>query len=362
MKVAIITFHAAKNFGAALQAFATQSVLERMSHEPCFPHVRSQRQMVSKYRRKKYGAFQKFFMAVVSKKLDRRIALFDRFAADRFRLTKRYESHEALARDLPDVDAYICGSDQIWNLEKGPPGYFYLDFVPDDKRRISFAPSFGTTDIPEQYREDVGKLLKSFDHLSVRERSAMSLVESLAGKRPEVVCDPVFLLENSFWEGVAKRPSFDRPYAVFYSLQSTPDLSACVAHLAGKYKLPIVVLAKGGSFVFWRRSILAIDSGPEEFLGWIRHAKLVITNSFHATAFSIKFDVPFVTIAHKTRNARMACLLADMHLSERLVRDYRDLRQSETDWLRKPNHDASREALESIVSSSKQFLQKALES
>lgn len=364
MKIAIITFHAAKNFGAVLQAYGLQSALERMGHEPCFPHVRSDHQLVSKYRRKhKFSIkslIRRMTFKVIQGRLDRRIANFDRFVEERIRTTERYLSHDEVAQSPPDVDAYVCGSDQIWNLEKGIGRYFFLDFVPDGKRRISYAPSFGTADIPDEYRADVRSLLLKFDSLSVRERQAQDLVKSLIGQSPELVCDPIFLLDSSFWEDIALKPSFARPYLVFYSLESTPDLSACVSHLAGRYKLPVVVLAKGGSFVLRHRTILAIESGPEQFLGWIRHAALVVTNSFHATAFSIHFRVPFVTVAHTTRNSRMESLLDELRLGSRMVAGCADLRSREDEWNQAPFDSESDEALEAIVKRSHDFLEQSL--
>lgn len=363
MKIAIVTFHASKNFGAVLQSFALQSALELMGHEPCFVHIRSDHQLVSKYRRKQKltpkGIFRSIAFKLMQSKLDARIAKFNHFLENRLKTTRRYTSMEDLMADPPQVDAYICGSDQIWNLEKGLSKYLFLGAAPDNVRKISYAPSFGTPDIPSEHNEEVASLINRIEYLSVREHQAVELVRDLTGRQAVQVCDPVFLLDKSFWENIAIKPSFSRPYMVFYSLSSTPDLSACVSHLSSRFKLPVVVLAKGGAFIFRNKTILAVDSGPEEFLGWIRHANLVVTNSFHATAFSIHFEVPFVTIAHTTRNTRMESLLTCYKLSERMVADSEALRASDVNWIDKPFNESSRAAAEQLRVRSHAFLVKA---
>lgn len=101
----------------------------------------------------------------------------------------------------------------------------------------------------------------------------------------------------------------------------SPRASAVVAKVAKLARMPVVVIAKGEPFIFTCRTRLAIDSGPRDFLGLLMNASLIVTNSFHATVFAMKFNVPFVTIAHSHRNARMENLLHLAGVKERLVQN-----------------------------------------
>jgi hypothetical protein len=233
MKTAIVTFHAAKNFGAVLQSYALQAALEKMGHESRFVHLQSDHALIPKYRRKQKPTLKGFFRTLLFKlmqsKLDARVAKFDWFLEQRLKTTKRYASQEDLTQDPPDVDAYICGSDQIWNLEKGISHFFYLAYVPDDVRKISYAPSFGTPDIPDEYKEEVSSLISRIDHLSVRERQAVTLVRELTGREACQVCDPVFLLDTKFWEDLAVDPAVKRPYMVSWIQE--PSATECESEI-----------------------------------------------------------------------------------------------------------------------------------
>jgi exopolysaccharide biosynthesis predicted pyruvyltransferase EpsI len=108
---------------------------------------------------------------------------------------------------------------------------------------------------------------------------------------------------------VAVSSAFRGDYIAFYSLEVSRELSDLVELVSHKLNLPVVILGKGGRFILRCRTKMAIGSGPAEFLGWLMNASFVITNSFHATAFSILLQKPFFTVPHSTRKARMESLL-----------------------------------------------------
>jgi len=148
----------------------------------------------------------------------------------------------------------------------------------------------------------------------------------LTGRSVTRTIDPVFLIENKIWEALAAPSAIQQPYIAFYALEMSSRASAIVARISKMTKLPVVVIAKGGAFMLTCRTRLAIDAGPREFLGLLKNASMVLTNSFHATVFAMRFDVPFVTIAHSHRNARMENLLHLAGLEERLVHNASELK------------------------------------
>lgn len=323
MKIGILTYHSAHNFGAALQAYSLQRELERMGHDAKFvnfhpPYVQAKNERKVEVRSLRDLA-KKFAFSLLGGKLRRRYENFEEFRSNCLNQTGIYESFEELKENPPGMDAYVCGSDQIWNLEHGPSPVYYLQFVEEGRLAVAYAPSFGSSAIPDEYDGQLRGWLDKITHLSARELSGRDKLASLTGRPVTQVMDPVFLTAKSDWEKVARRPSIQGEYLVYYSLETTRTASEVVEHLSRRFKLPVVVVGKAGSFLFRCRTLVAIDSGPREFLGWILGAKMVVTNSFHATAFSVWFGVPFVTIAHSTKNTRMESLLGMVGLEGRMI-------------------------------------------
>jgi hypothetical protein len=364
MKVGIITYHFGHNYGAMLQAYAMQAALKEMGHEPYFVYLRKDFQFTNKYERRMPRSLKGFALTVVlralRKPLHRRFERFEAFLAQELPLTRRYATEGELAADPPDLDAYVCGSDQIWNLQTGINEFFYGKYVPDGVRLVSYAPSFGNVDIPQGHTDKVRELLNRFHHLAVREESGCEMVRGLTGREVTRTIDPVFLIENRVWESLAIAPALRQPYIAFYALEMSARASAVVARIARMTKLPVVVIAKGGAFMLTCRTRLAIDAGPREFLGWLKGASMVLTNSFHATVFAIKFDVPFVTIAHSHRNARMENLLQITGLEDRLVHNESDLGAWTRERLLTPSAGIAEPYLAGEIESAKGFFKAAL--
>lgn len=364
MKVGIITYHFGHNYGAMLQAYAMQAALKQLGHDPSFVYLRRDFQFTNKYERKMprsaKGLALTLVLRMLRKPLNRRFERFEAFLASELPLTPHYATEQELVDNPPALDAYVCGSDQIWNLQTGINEFFYGKFVPDGTRLVSYAPSFGNVEIPEQYAEKVRNLLDRFDHLAVREESGCEMVRQLTGRNVTRTIDPVFLVETRTWETLAAPPALQQPYIAFYALEMSSRASAIVARIARMTKLPVVVIAKGGAFMFSCRTKLAIDAGPREFLGWLKGASMILTNSFHATVFAMKFDVPFVTIAHSHRNARMENLLQLAGLQDRLVHDAVELDRWSREKLLTSCGKTAEENLAPEIEAAKAYLSHAL--
>jgi len=364
MKIGIISYYRAHNHGAMLQAFALQHELRQMGHDPCHIHVRpDDDNFEARFRSKLKNArdpVQKTALFFMKRRLARRFDHFEEFLQSQIRLSPRYQSVEMLFENPPRMDLYICGSDQIWNLQCGIGRQFFGAFVPDGLPLISYAPSFGNSEIPTVFREDLRELLGRFAHLSVREECGRLLVEELTGKEVTRVIDPVFLVENEVWDRLERGPALKQPYIAFYSLENSARTSEIVTSLSKSLRMPVVVLGKAGLFALTCRTVNSIDAGPRDFLGWIRHAALVLTNSFHATAFAVKYNVPFITIAHTHRNARMEDLLSSLGLSDRIIHDAGQVqRMGALEILSKPPIDVTGK-IDRQVDASRVYLRQAV--
>jgi len=364
MKIAIVTYYSAHNYGAMLQAFALQYELAQMGHAPVHLNLRKIFGTTSKYNRRRIRSISDLrakIVYILSRGfLERRFARFEEFLASELIETRHYKSEDELIQAPPDVDAYVYGSDQIWNLQSGIDQRFFGAYAPKDTPILSYAPSFGAHVIPDQIREEVKGLLMRFDYLSVREEEGRQMVEDLTGKPVTKVIDPIFLVDDATWKSLETPPKVKRPYIAFYSLESSKRVSGIVRKISKELSMPVVVLGKPGTFMATCSSILAIDSGPREFLGWIRNASLVLTNSFHATAFAVKFGVPLITIAHSHRNSRMEDLLSGIGAEDRIIAEKGALAGKERDWLLAEPPPETTTRISAQVATSRKYLEESL--
>ena len=208
MKICTITCQNADNHGARLQCYALVRHLQKQGHEVT---VIDYRPYYMRGPRLWYWpgisikAWAKLFLQMLDRqRAVRRHQCFDEFSKKYIPLTRIYYNIEELRKDPPIADLYIAGSDQIWNTtfpNGTDPGY-YLDFGPKGVRRESFAASFATTEVVPSAREFVKENLKRFDKITVREQSALKILEDL-GYHGILQDDPVFLLSAEEWDEIA---------------------------------------------------------------------------------------------------------------------------------------------------------------
>ena len=216
-----------------------------------------------------------------------------------------------------ETACYLAGSDQIWNplFKNGWDGAFFLDFAPEGAKRVSYAASFSVEELSKESREFMSERLKKVDTVSVREGSAVKLLNEM-GIDGITVLDPVFLLDREHWEGLATAQITEK-YLLIYDFDASPELLSFARSIAREKGLKIASLFKTDG-----ADIVLDTHGPREFLGDIMNAECVISNSFHATAFSIIFDKEFYVFRRREGiNTRMADLLSAYGLSDRMITD-----------------------------------------
>ena len=227
----------------------------------------------------------------------RRFESFEFFINNCLPITQQeYSSGKDLESSHFDFDAYIAGSDQIWNpaCQEFEPAY-YLDFVSNDKLRIGYAPSLGKEDFPQVDKYLIQNLLRNVDIISCREALGTQLLQSLTPRHVEHVCDPVLLLEPSKWEEFASEPSVKNPYILTYFLNNNHGDRSQIEYLRSLTGYRVIALNEYIRDWLNPRISLKLDCTPQEFVGLIKNASIVLTNSFHATAFSVIFQKRFYT-------------------------------------------------------------------
>lgn len=325
MNIKTITCHDVYNYGASLQAYALQEYLisqghnvEIIDYKPDYMRVHYNFWYVPKnshYYQKAMNSKLIHFMLCCYFAPERfatygRKKSFDRFNKKFLRFTRRYNSYEELVADAPVADAYFAGSDQIWNsnLPNGKdPGYF-LQFGEDSTKRIAYAASFGIPEIQQEHRPVMSKWLEKFDSISVREKSALNILDTLNAKGINVV-DPVFLLTKEQWSKFAGESRvIKEKYILVYDLDLCDDELRIEANrLKMLYNYKIVAVNGLVKCPYAQKNIK--NAGPQEFINLIKNAEFVISNSFHATSFCVIFNKPFATFYKHKNISRMADLL-----------------------------------------------------
>jgi len=356
MKIKTITCHDVYNPGASLQAYALAAHLKDCGHDvqiidykPDYLSGHYSLTEVSNPRFNRPLLREMYLLAKLPRRLKARKGgrkqRFDDFRRAYLPLTdRRYKTAEELHSDCLEADVYIAGSDQIWNpvFPNGRDPAFFLEFAPVEKRKFSYAASFSVDSLGQ---EDSGRMqswLRRLDAISVRERSGVDLLKEmgLAGVR---VMDPVFLLAREAWETLAVRPD-SQDYILVYDFDNSPLMRKLAYALAERTGKKIVsVFPMEGAAEVWNHM------GPREFLGAIQNAGLVLSNSFHATAFSLIFQKEFYVINREEKiNTRMRDLLAELSLDGRLVSEIPE--RDAVDW------SAVEPRLEELIAQSKAFL------
>ena len=325
-KTAIITFHAAHNYGSNLQAFALQQVIMSLGctneiinlRTPCQKDVYS---VFTKRKGLKY-ILKNLSHLIYFKSLYKAHQRFEEFIKNKLILTDEFESCEEIKRANLNFDYYIAGSDQIWNpIPSDFDWAYYLTFVNKGKK-ISYAPSFGQLSSvgDEHTTRRIAKELSQFDVISVREQGAADNVKRLLGIEPKIVLDPTMLLPKGQWLELIKHKKriIEGDYIFFYTLFADKERLDIVKKVSNELNIPIVISNFSNQYDVINSFKKCYDAGPLEFLTLIRDAKLVVASSFHGTVFSVLLNTPFYAI-NGMKDARIRTLLETLQLENREI-------------------------------------------
>lgn len=261
-------------------------------------------------------------------------------------------------------DCFITGSDQVWNYEWYDKNFF-LGFVPKGKMKISYAASVGHTKIKERSQEVFRKHLKDFSAISVREKASVDMLKNIIDTKVEFVADPVFLLDRCKWESLANKRIVEENYVFCYFLGKSKDVAEIAIKYAKQNNLKIVTLKQLDIFAETDDvDIIKLENiGPGGFLSLIKNAENIITDSFHAFAFSIIFErqvFVFRKMPEKGMGVRIESL-AKLAGCEEHFCDTDEKRS--VDYLNKLepiDYTVGTEGLKTLINSSKKYLGKAL--
>ncbi|MCI5509801.1 MAG: polysaccharide pyruvyl transferase family protein [Eubacterium sp.] len=342
MRVGVLSRHSVANYGSLWQAYALQTVIEQLGCEAININYTPEKEvggtlaktLVNVSRWGKKSVTRLAFLAYQYPSFTHTFSTFRRYRKLYLKETKEYTSSEQLKRDLPKVDLFCTGSDQVWNLlydNKIDDTYFF-DFLPDDKRRIAYAASFGGNKFEDGNVEKYANYLKKYDSISVREDSGVQILKQF-GINGMQVLDPTLLLSKEEWEKLLPDKQKKEDYILIYQLRPNKEFDNFAVELSKKTGMKLIRIStmffqkfKCGEFHYLPK--------PEEFLWYIKNAKCLLTDSFHGTCFAINFETQFIEILPGRFNARNQSLLKAMGVEDRILTDYHDfsLYDKKIDW------------------------------
>lgn len=346
LKIGIITISRTSNYGAELQAYALQKKLNELGfnaelidylyfkHSEHKPTKASQPDVVFS---KKQNLKNYLTYTIISPFIDKIGSIF--YSPIKIRLknfkkfhekggtkySKQYKSYLELKKARLDYDVYIVGSDQVWN-----PGTatslapYFLEFAPEDKLKMTYASSFGVSEIPKQYHNLYKNYFNNLHHIAVRENQGVKLVKNISGKEATQVLDPTLLLSKKDWENVISYSSIipKEKYILIYKLHESDTLIKQALLLKEKLKCKVYNICKRAFSNTSNEGIInLVDAGPSEFVALFKNAEFVFTTSFHGTAFSVNFNIPFYAVLkpNKANNSRITDFLENLDLSDRII-------------------------------------------
>lgn len=328
MRICILTQPLGANFGGILQAYALQKALKDMGHDVTTLRFSPQATWWIPS-----GLFRKWALTVrrfFSKYLKGNKGIIycnpDRQTRYAFQELNRFINENIEHMDvqaplthgtLPDFDAYVVGSDQVWRPAYSPflPN-FYLDFVAGStSKRIAYAASFGvdTWEADEETTTLIQGLAKRFDAITVREESGVELCQSFLGVQAAVMPDPTLLLSaDDYLQLCARNLQEQVDYIAAYILDQNDQVRSFVARMAAQLHLPVKYIGKFD----WSTGVDSVES----WISGIANARYVITDSFHGTVFSLLFKKDFFSLINHERGAsRFESLLDTVGLHDHLL-------------------------------------------
>lgn len=325
MKIGILTFHCAVNYGAVLQAYALQEILRSLGHEVYVIDYRPD------YLTEAYCPLK--FYPNSSSSMFQRIKVFFRACLAALICNKRNRSFKTFIKnrlnlyklDLYDkqntFDAFVFGSDQIWNPEitKTIDNVFIGNFsAAYGKYRIAYAASIGSVkNLRDSDISSFEYIVKNFTAISVREQSLKVFFKERFNKEATVVLDPVLLAGVSIFKKIATKKKVDKPYLLLVQLGRNVSVSLYTEKIAQKMGLQLVEVISWGESIKNRNLQQCLS--PEDFLGYIKGASYVMTTSFHGTVFSILFRKNFNVVRCGTRvDERAFSLLQSLGLEKQM--------------------------------------------
>ena len=289
LKIATLTYQRHDNIGAMLQCYALQKAIISSGFDNViidyYCDAADHPFSIASFRVKGIKKYITSIIGVISR--IPKYHAFKKFRKKDLVLSKKYNKYNICKIDKI-YDGYIVGSDNVWNSKlTGLDENYFLSFVSEKEKKASYAASMGLAEPPLNERTTFARALQDFAVVSVREESAAKNLESLVGRTVFDTCDPTFFLTKNEWNSLAITPKEKFKYVLAYHMSPSVSFVNFVKTFAKTKGLKIIYVPFPYGFCSCR---IKPHIGPHEWLGYIRNAEYVITDSFHGSVFSCIYE------------------------------------------------------------------------
>ncbi|MBE7087424.1 MAG: polysaccharide pyruvyl transferase family protein [Clostridiales bacterium] len=327
MKVNVITRHAISNYGSFLQSLATINIFKELGYDCKIIDYISKEEDNAKrakaYAKIQYKGFLKRTAYVTLKVFADSFSTkkFSKFRKKELNLTKKFTTLQALQKE-DFSDSYLCaGSDQLWgevHVDGSIDPAYFLEFGSDKNKYFSFSSSFGRVDFDQDFFKQLNVYLQKFSFITVREQSGVKLVNDNTDFTAQHVLDPTLMIGREFWQSYADCKIKEKPYVLLYQLYYVKEIDDFCTELAKREGLNVIRISCNFMDKF-RKGKNKVLKPPKYVLSLFKNAKYVISNSFHATVFSLLFNKEFIDFMPRGgTSSRITDLLSTVGLSERV--------------------------------------------
>ena len=326
-KIGIMTWFKHNNYGTVLQAYALQKKINSLGNEA---------EIINYSTRIRKTMFHEMNFHFIIKKLSYEFfhqryhqnnsntkKLFDDFRNNYLNISKECDNHNELKQVGESYDKIVCGSDQIWNPNFFDKHYF-LDFIEDSSKKISYAPSIGVSTIEKaEIKDKMSQYLNMFSSISIREEQGKACIKELCSKKVEVVLDPTLLLSKEEWIKLLELKNNKEAYILCYFLGNNKNYVKRAKKISQKLDLPIKVLPTTTLITKFNSDEIIFDCGPKEFVEKIYNSSFVLTDSFHGLIFALNFEKKFCALKRfnnqsNSQNSRIFNILKKFNLEDRI--------------------------------------------
>lgn len=350
-KIGLLTFHNNTNYGSWLQTYALYKVVHDLDYEIEVIDYRSEKdsymeiismsnfsELLQDIKIEKLSAIKNVLKIQVNFKNNKR---------KYWKLSNLIYTEKNVEKLNKEYDIFLIGSDLVWDIRYAGSHTYMLNFAHSNKKRISYAASYGYETIPEKEKKFFKKYLLQFQKITVREKNSKEELTKLLNMPVEYVCDPTMLLENSEWKKFVKPNKRKNKYVLVYMPDNKKKIVKEARRYCRKYHCDILIISKTKE----KDSICPYSI--EEFLSLFYYAEKIFTGSYHGLVFSVYFEKEFAYINRMPANRMQS-------LAEKLGLDQYEINNPVFDLEKKIDYVPIKEKEQEFRHTSKKILEEML--
>ena len=329
------------NYGSALQSWALNQLVGRLGYKPilmdyCPDVLRDANPLDPVKNMWDKDAESRRMCELTMPAIRENYKKFDRFYTERFNRSKGVYTAENFSDciEREGLDGFVCGSDTIFCIDefKGFVDGYYANYPCMKGRSVAYAASFGDSHFSEADYKTLNDRLANFKAIALRENEMLGYVKAHTAVPVARVVDPTLLLTTDDYNQIAAKEEGREPYLLLYTRRYNPQMEAFAIKYAREHGLKVVEISLRATNAGFGHE-MRYDVGVEEFLGLVKCASYVVTNSFHGLIFGVQYSRPLVVFSRESGDSKINEVLDLFGMKNRLLVTGHEQLGGETDYV-----------------------------